>query len=261
MKKWILSIAMISFLLPSCGAKKEVDQIGDAQLCLDKLGASPAAADVNECLSKVADLSSPAAETIRCSGGFMKEGFASGKRFIDAFSAINGGTTNSSTQALMGILTFTSANTLTTDTSNARSAFTSCLASGGKGSTLLASFSYLTMGLVSFFNAKGAGTCPTTPTTAAGGYKFYDISTCISTCSVACAIGSASLIDANTADVTSATTQSALGAVIIATYNASCTGSTANQDLCGTFSTAVSGAGGDPRKVATQFFSSVLGIQ
>lgn len=247
-------------LLTSCGGgSKDVDKIGNAQFCLDSLAVGASSSEVDTCLSKVEGLSTSGAESIRCSGGFIREGFSDASRFVKAFSAISGGTSGSNTQTLMGILTFTSTNSLTTDATHARDTFNSCYASGSKGSTLLASFSYLTMSLVTYYNSKNAGTCPSTPGTDSNGYKYYNVSGCIS----GDIVSAIPLVDASTVDAAAISAQNGIGAVVIAAVNVSCTtGSSANNALCDLLKKAVTDAGGtsNPRVVAVKFFQSALGL-
>lgn len=267
MKRTIrLAISMVAFAgLLSCGGEKDVDKIGNAQFCLDKLDTTPTSAEIDKCLQEIDGLTSPGANSIRCSAGFIREGFGSGRRFIKAFEAIDegaGGTSGSNTQELMGILSFTAAQDIDDDYNSIVSTFQACLNSGGKGSTLLSSFSYLTMGLMKYLVNVGGGACTATPTTYPGtNYLYYDLSACVT--AVAGSGSAAELIklgDPNEPDAEE--TQSGLGSVIIATYTVSCTGSGANKDLCAVIGDAVTEAGGtgNPRLVAVEFFKSLLGI-
>lgn len=250
--------------LLSCGSSTESDKVGDAQTCLDQLTSTSSTSDVNTCISKVDGLSGAGAEGIRCSGGFIREGFSNGTRLISAFTSIDGGTGSSNVQSLMGLLSFTSAGDLATDYSDSNTTFTACLDSGAKGATLLASFSFFTMGLVKYFVAKSmcAGTQSTDATT---GFKYYDLSGCITTASSTIPNATATLVpllSATTADSDAQTAQTTIGAIIIASYELSCTGSGANANLCSLLSTAITAAGGtsNPRAVAVNFFSGAMGL-
>lgn len=259
MKRFVIS--MLVPTLFACGSAKEADKIGDAQACLDTITAASAPADVNACVEKIDGITTSGAQNIRCAAGFMKEGFASGQRFLDAFAAIDAGTTSTSTQSLMGILTFTATGALATDAADTTSTFNTCIDSTSKGSTLLASFSSITMSLVTYFNAKNSGSCSGTPTTVTAGYKIYDVAACISGANPLTAV--LPLVTSASIDAQAITAQTSIGSAIIKTYNLSCTGSGANKDLCQLFSDAITGTSGgssNPRGVAVTFFQSALNI-
>jgi hypothetical protein len=259
--KWIhLSVVCLCLGLLSCGGEKDADKVGDAQFCLDKLSATPSSAEVDTCLEKIEGMDSIGAENIRCAAGFIREGFASGSRFVEAFEAIDSGTSGANMQALMGILTFASTNTITENYSNAASTYTSCLASGGKGSTLLASFSYLTMSLVRFFHTKDALVCPTTPIIhPTSGYRYYNMEDCAANTAP---LDLVDMVDPNSPNAESIEVQTGIGSVIVGTSVVSCGTNVANTELCEVFTNAITAAGGstNTRQVAIEFFKSLLGI-
>ena len=257
MKASNILLLLVVFTLAACaGSEKEVDKIGDAQICLDSLGISPTSAEVSECLKKVEGITSVGAESIRCAGGFIREGFGSPKRFVDAMGAIDGGTSGSNMQTLMGLLTFTAEGAVNDDLSNAQTTFNSCLSSGGKGATLLASYTYLTMSMVRYYNSQNAGGCPSTPGTDSNGYKFYDLGSCIQNG----ILDTIHLVDASTGNTDAQTAQNGIGAVIISAHLLSCSGSGSKSPLCGVLDTAISEAGGtsNPRVVAVKFFEEIV---
>jgi hypothetical protein len=265
-KRTVLFLSLVTIItsaLISCGKEKDIDKIGNAQLCLDGLAVSSTAADVNDCLSKIDGIESTAAYGIRCAGSFMKEGFLNPSKMISAMSQLNGTT---GTTSFMKLITFTSAGVLAADTADSYTAFNDCLLGEGKGSTLFASFGFVAMSLYKYFNANDAADCPAAP--GPSGYPFDTCTTGYLTYSTNVAdptfpANTASLqalSDPTTANAPAQTVQASIGAVLISTSNISCVGSATNAQLCKLITTAISDAGGttNPRSVATHFFAAVL---
>src|SRR5690349_13466104 len=91
------------FILSACGGARDVDKIADAQNCLDKAVESEAAA----CVAKVDGIDSEAADLIRCTGKFVKEGFNSSTKLSGAISNLSGGNTGAAgSVTLMASLAF-----------------------------------------------------------------------------------------------------------------------------------------------------------
>lgn len=249
-----LTLIVLSLSLFSCGRETDADKIGSAQFCLDDLGSSGTPAQVSECVAMVDGLTSPGADGIRCSGGFIREGFGNPQKYIDAFREIEGGTGGGNIRNMMGLLSFTSGGAIAADFTTANSVFLQCLASGAKGRTLLSSFAFFTVGLVQFFHAKNAGGCAGTPS---GSPAIYDLDGCVQSANP---LDLLSLADANSGDTDAAAAQTAIGSVIVSTYQLSCTGTGANKDLCGLLEDAVTAAGGvsNPRAVAAGLFTSIV---
>lgn len=266
MKTFACLILMVGALgMLSCGSEKDADKIGNAQLCMDDIRPGYES-QVTQCLQMIEGVSSPVADGIRCAGGFVREGFSNPKRYTDALKEVQGpGADASARQRMMGIMSFGSAGTIAQDFSNISSTFQSCLASGGKASVLLASFSYFTLGLVKFFSAKGF--CSSTPAVSEmlGGYKVYDFAGCAANEGglpiMTAAAELVKLNDASNGDPDAQAAQSAIGAAVIGTYAASCAGtSSSNVELCTILSDSITAAGGtsSPRAVAVEFFTKVL---
>lgn len=246
---------LLSVFLFSCGGSKDVDKLGDAQFCFDHLGSSATVSEVNACVAMVDGQTSAGAEGIRCSGGFIREGFSNAQKYVDAFKQIESGTGGSNMRTMMGLLTFTSGNNLTTDFANVDATFTSCYNSGGKGSTLLASFAYFSMSLIKFFNAKNSSSCSGTPS---GTPPTYDLDACFTSFSSSNPADLIQLTQASSSDAAVIAVQSGIGAVIATTYRLSCSGTGANADLCGVLRTSVNAGGSDTRAIAVNFFQNVL---
>lgn len=203
-----VSALTLSAVLVSCGPK-DADKIGEAQLCIDKATQGTAAA----CTEKIAGIESESANLLRCSAGFIDEGFTKPARFKQAFDALsaNGGNT---TEAFMGVLAFSSKTTANDNSTFANQTYEYCAKSKAKGFMLLGSM------------AKAA----TTLSTIAGSFvngsqpSQADITNAINTA------------------INDPTARAAIGSAVATTYTASCTaGSQSNKELCTQFDSALSG--------------------
>lgn len=268
---WILVLTL--GFVAGCGSEKDADKIGDAQFCLDALPSTPppTGAQIQECTDKVAGISSSGAMNILCSAGFIREGFSNTQRYVDATKSVETGTGQTQTASMMGILSFTSTGSIATDTANAQTNFEYCYKSAGKGATLLAAFSSLSMGMYNYLQSAAAADgsadpdCPATPTTV-GGYGAYPLEGCIAGfpdnpfTHPQALLQLASLIDVNAAAGSAAATlQSSLGQTIITTNSISCvSGGNANKALCEVFQKAIADGGGTARGTAVQFFTKLL---
>lgn len=264
--KMILLVPFVLGLI-SCGSEKDTDKIGDAQACLDKLNADNPAG-IDKCLVPISHLDTPQAESLRCTAGFLKEGLATGQRIVAGFDRLGSNPSSDKTLGMMEILSFTSKGAPADDFQNARTTYASCLKSGAKGATLLASFSYLSMSLVGYMSSKVS--CATAPVTdGTTGFVYYNLKACADVTDLdpldpadqPKILALVELVNPATVDADAAGTQAGIGAVIIGTAQVSCpSGSSANKELCGMIKDAISAAGGsgNPRAVAIQFFSQSL---
>lgn len=249
---------LLSLVLIACGKETDLDKIGDCQMCLDKLGAAAAPAEVNSCLDKIDGIETTAAFGLRCAGSFMKEGFLDASKLINAMTQLD----NGGTASFMKLITFTSAANISTDTDNAYKAFNYCLKGEGKGSTLIASFGYVAMAMYNYMHT-AAGTCDTAP--EATGYDFNECLTNYGIWSLGnpgSPLRATELANPSAADASVATVQGSVGAILISTANISCSTSNAIEDLCVLINDSITAAGGtgNSRAVATQFFKKLLGI-
>ncbi|MBC7370756.1 MAG: hypothetical protein H7326_04275 [Bdellovibrionaceae bacterium] len=131
--KYTFVAATCMGLLISCGAK-DSDKIGEAQLCLDKAVQGAAAG----CMEKISGIESKGAYTLRCSAGFIDEGFTQPARFKSAFDALStsGGL---NTEAFFGVLAFNSKANSTANKNFASETYLNCTKSEAKGMMLLGS--------------------------------------------------------------------------------------------------------------------------
>lgn len=243
------------FILSSCGSEKDVDKIGNAQQCLNEATSSTAM----DCVTKVDGLTSTGSYNIRCAAAFVREGFANPTKYTTAFDSLKG---SSGTSGFMGLITFSSAKSIATDTANANTTFNDCFKAGAKGKTLISSFGYLSTALLNYFaSILGTAEC-STPSTSG-----YDLTSCIasakSTTDPTKIIEIAKIVSSSESDSSSAgLVQSSVGSVIISTYTISCSGKGANQDLCDKLSASITAGGGtsSPRGVAISFFKTNLGL-
>ena len=100
-KNFVISLSVLSFGLSGC-QETDADKVGDAQLCIDK--ATPTS--VSSCLAKIEGIDTPAANVLRCSAGFIEEGFDQANRLIDSLDQLKAG--GGGTTALMGLIAFKS---------------------------------------------------------------------------------------------------------------------------------------------------------
>jgi len=97
-----------------------------------------------DCVTKVDGLTSTGSYNIRCAAAFVREGFANPTKYTTAFDSLKG---SSGTSGFMGLITFSSAKSIATDTANANTTFNDCFKAGAKGKTLISSFGYLSKSL------------------------------------------------------------------------------------------------------------------
>lgn len=250
-------------LVLSCSGSKDADKIGQAQYCLNK---ATTTAEINTCLSKIDGITSASAQAVRCNGVFAREGFANPTKYSSSFSNLEGSTGANSN--FMGAITFTSAGTYLTDTTNALEGFGYCYEGGGKGTTLIAAYSYLAMSLYKYMVATNLGAavkCIATPISTG-----YDVTNCITeyfttnlaanttpiTSSPVCF-----MLNYTATNATAKSFQESLGEVVIKAYNLSCSSSSANASLCTSLSNAITASGGqsNARLVAVNFITAIVG--
>ncbi|MBL7555855.1 MAG: hypothetical protein JNM24_08540 [Bdellovibrionaceae bacterium] len=239
-----LSVTLTSVLLIGCGSETEVDKIGDAQQCLNSATSTTAM----DCVTKVDGLSSTGAYNIRCAAAFVREGFANPTKYTNAFSNLNNG---QGTANFMGLVSFSSTGSITTDASNANTTFNDCYKANAKGKTLISAFGYFSTALLNFFSGTNASACKA-PTSGA-----YNLETCMQQAAIANPQYLLDIASTSTADSSpSGLVQTSIGSVIISTYNISCSGAGANKELCATLEKAITAGGSNPRTVFTSFFST-----
>lgn len=250
----LLLLSFILFLGLSC-SQKDSDKIGEAQICLDS---AKTAAQANSCLSIVSGMSSSAANGVRCSAYFIAEGFTDPQTFVNAFSAIDSGGSSSNINTLMGLITFKSATTQAGDYTNAQTTFNYCVASGGKGATMISAFSFMPIALLKHFNSKGVANCAKT----GGSGGTYTFSTCMTSVASDSTFLTAVAGGSSTTNAYFSGLSDILGNVVIATYSVSCSvGTATNATLCSTLSTAITNGGGvgNPSGVGKSFIGTLTG--
>lgn len=183
----------------SCGPN-DADKVGEAQLCIDKSTKGTAAA----CLEKVQGIETKGAYTLRCSAGFIDEGFTQPARFKQAFDAL-GTNSSSNTESFLGILAFSSKSTPTLNSSFANETYNHCVKSEAKGLMLLGSMAKTATTLSTLAGSFVNGSQPTTT----------DIQTAI------------------TSAMSDPTAKASIGSAVATTYATSCqTGQKADAALC-----------------------------
>jgi hypothetical protein len=206
----LLASLTLAALLSSCGPK-EADKVGEAQLCLDTAVQGQATA----CLEKIDGIDTAAANTLRCSAGFIDEGFTQPTRFQNAFDQLSSGG-SSATEGFLSVLSFQSKATPALNLAYATQTYGYCVKSGAKGFMLLGSMANTATNLANFAN--------TITPDAAG------ITTAITN------------LVADPTNPANAPVVSAIGAAISTTYTASCqTGQKADASLCSQLDSALVG--------------------
>lgn len=205
----VLALSALSTTLISC-APKNADKIGEAQLCLDKATQGTAAT----CLEKIEGIDTAAANVMRCSAGFIDEGFTEPTRFKNAFEALSqqsAGATN--TLTFLSFIAFSSKGNATDNKAFASATNEACLKTNAKGLTLL-------------------GSMAMTATLISGGLTSLNDGAAIQS-AIATLLGGGDN-----------TSKAAIGSAVIATYNTSCNqGTEANQGLCDQLNGYLGGAG------------------
>lgn len=228
---FLIGVGLVVLSVFGC-SKKEVDNIGDAQACLDQ--ATPATA--GECMAKVDGINSPQAALIRCVGLYIQQGLGSPATLatmVNNFTGTSGGSATSNTTQVLSVLAFTAGANETENWTMAQTARGHCEQSGSSGLLLLATASYMA-NLAIHVSAQTMG-CSGTNDIAQG-------LNCLK----------------NTTDNT---VKEALGTAIVAAYNSSCTStgdsSSADNTFCTQFQAAVAASGGtaDPLTIANEFLS------
>lgn len=196
----VISIFILSLSLISCSQNTDANRLGAAQLCIDNASQGQA----ENCVQSISDIQTSAASLLRCSAGFIDEGFTQTTRFDNAFTALSQSGGNS-TGTFLSIMAFSSQSTQTANQTFVDSTYTNCIQSNSKGYMLLASMAKTATTLAGIAGSFTNGTQPT----------------------------ASQILSAIGTNYTDPTTQTAVGSAIIATYQASCqTGSQANTTIC-----------------------------
>lgn len=240
-------VILTSLTLFGCGSETDVDKIGDAQQCLNEATSATAM----DCVSKVDGLTSAGAYNIRCAAAFVREGFVNPAKYTNAFKTLEGqqGTAN-----FMGLVSFSSTANITTDAENANTTYNDCYSAGAKGKTLISAFGYFSTALMKFFYSAGGPSVTSCSSPTSGSYKLEK---CMQDATIANPMEVAKIASTTEDDSTAAgQVQTSIGSVIISTYAISCSGASANKDLCDTLKKAVEAGSTNPRAVFRSFFST-----
>ena len=209
----------ILMVLVGC-AETDEDKVGSAQYCLDDVPASGLTATdrqtkINSCLSKITNVKTKQASLIRCSGGFLIEGFGDPAILVNALTTMNDSTGGNGTTALMNVLAFKTQGASSTATSDedkvfAQKTFDYCNEAGNPGFVMFASISNMATVFAS----------------------------------IAAKVGSTSIADLINNPASAATllaeSDEIIGATAAAAYQTSCTsGDETNAELCSQLGTAM----------------------
>jgi hypothetical protein len=225
----IISFSVLSLgFLGGC-QETEADKVGDAQLCID----NATAATVSSCLSKIEGIDTPAANVLRCSAGFIEEGFDQADRLIDSLEQLDSGGEGAS--GLMSLIAFKSKSGGALNKAFASATADYCIKSGQKGLSLL-------------------GTLAMSATTIAAlvDGALSSIST-IDPADIRNEITSL-LAAASSNDPTALATVNDIGAAVSATYQLACSGNSSS-DMCSEMIEAIETNGvdiNDPEAVGAE---------
>ncbi len=222
----VMSLTLMSFIgLTSC-QETDADRIGDAQLCLDKANASTAQA----CLSKIEGIESAQANILRCSAGFLSEGFDDIARLVDSFSQLESG--GDGTIGLLTVMAFKSKADGATNKSFASTTNSYCQKSKQKGLSMLGTMA---------MSATTLAAIAIPGLTLGSNLSAAQIEQAITDLLGGALGGSAELL-------------AEIGNAVTATYQTACAaGSQANSDLCGEMSQVINDSNVDiniPQAVA-----------
>ncbi len=221
----LFGLATLTLVSLSACESGEDRSLSSAQACLD--GATDAA-QAQVCVDKVAGLETQDAYLIRCSAGFIANGFI-GQKIADAYTSISGNNNNSSPTydpmvSIMAYLNFGSTNPNFTSAAT----LNNCQRSGVKSMYQLASAADLSSTI-----AQLTSTVPFDPQNPEASLQ--------------------AIIDEVTATgyTPSPTELGALGSVVISTNDAFCVNAAnPNQDICSKMQTAIVDAGGTSNPAA-----------
>ena len=146
----------------SCSGNEEQKKLGEAQACLDRIPQSDPSSAIN-CYSYISSVSSPQADSLRCSIAFLVGGITTTK-LINAIKQIDDG--NNAEEVFMSLLVFNGINPNNTlepatgeqSRDNVNLAKNYCNASGVKGFMYLANFAVAGTALVRSFKANADDT-------------------------------------------------------------------------------------------------------
>ena len=247
MKMKLLTLSILTWSFLGCSGSGDLNDVIEAQECLDKV-ARTGVGNVDDCESKVAGNTSPAAYGIRCSVGFYREGITA-SNLISAFSSIET-MTPGNLATFLSLISFNNAGTgagpVATNLAAAESTFNNCALSLAKGASIISAFSYITNSLIKH-------SCDN------DGVVFLTFTgSCLATSTdVGGALASVAAGGAST--WTNGNPVSSIGTIVINARAISCLTGSANETLCGFFDTAIQNAGGTGNPTAVgQAFVNVL---
>lgn len=220
MKIKFLFLIILAAVLTNC-SEKEADKIGDAQACIDKASKTT----VNDCLSKIDGLTSQQAYLLKCSAGFIEQGFDDPNKFITAIKQLSANNSGggSTMLGMMGVLAFD-------DKDKAAATLANCQKSKAKGFIMFASMANIatTIGSVSGNLSNLITSIQTDPSTAQATML--------------------NLVNTLNSDPNAVTS---IGATAIVAYDSNCSGTNSTSQMCTTFTNAINSSGNpsDPTAV------------
>ena len=207
-KNLAVTLSVLSLGLGGC-QETDADKIGDAQMCIDRASA----VTVSSCLSKIEGIDTKAANVLRCSAGFIEEGFDQAERLINSLEELDNG--GQGTTGLMSLIAFKSKIDGPANKAFAIATSNYCQKAGQKGLALL-------------------GTLAMSATTLAALVDpSLDFNSTIDSTDLKNQITALlSAASGMTPDPAAVATINDIGAAVSTTYQIACAGSSSTSDMC-----------------------------
>lgn len=241
--KYFLIVCSLFFVATSCSKKTDdLDLVIEAQECLDKY--TQEGGDINACEQKVEGIETPAAYSIRCSIGYLREGLTT-SALIAAFANLETATA-SNVRAFLDLISFDNAGSGTVpvraNTDAASNSFDVCSDSQAKGATIVAAYSYITNLFYQYAcdnDGVGvpAGSCNADDNALAGALAAIRLGVPVW-------------------PTNDPTTQ--IGNIVIAAHKVSCESGEANESLCDFFNRAIAVGGSNANAVGEAFIDALI---
>lgn len=138
-------LGVVLLTVVGCASSDE-DKVGDAQFCLDEipmsgLGTTETQSRVGACVAKLGTLNTKQANSIRCTGNFIIEGFGDPNKLVNALTNVSGNGKGGGTAGMMKYLAFSSQGSSDANNAFATQTLGYCESAGNPGFVLVASFS------------------------------------------------------------------------------------------------------------------------
>jgi hypothetical protein len=241
--KYFVIVCSLVLVTTSCSKEKDdLDLVIEAQECLDKY--SQEGGDINACEQKIEGIETPAAYSIRCSIGYLREGLTT-SALIAAFAELETATAQN-VRDFLDLISFDNAGAglagVSANTTSASNSFDVCSDSQAKGATIIAAYSYITNLLYQYScDNNGVGT-------PAGSCNADDNDLGRALASIRLGVPVWPTNDPTTR----------IGNIVIAAHEVSCESGEANESLCDFFNRAINVGGSNANAVGEAFVDALI---